>query len=151
MRRGEAFGPNLRRVRIQRGIPLETIARVTRVPVALWESLEDNDLYGWPTGVYARAYVREYARLIGVDPDETVNEFCRLFPQGDRRRRAILLNHPAAAGHVVAVTDEVPASGDRRLPPEDDALARVPRSRATVGTRFRHLAAMLRGWLGARS
>ena len=61
-----------------------TSAAVTNVPVPLWEAFEDNDLYGWPSGVLARAFVSEYARLIREDPIETVNEFCRLFPQGDR-------------------------------------------------------------------
>jgi len=114
MRSREAFGPNLRRIRIRRGVSLATIARVTKVPVALWEALEDNDLYGWPSGVYARAYIREYARLVGVDPEETVNEFCRLFPQGDRRRQRLLTEHPAVVGEGLAWSDDVPMSGDRR-------------------------------------
>ena len=47
--------------------------------------LERNDFSRWPTGIYARSYVRDYAAAIGVDPESTVDEFCRWFPQGDRR------------------------------------------------------------------
>ena len=81
----DAFGPNLRRIRIQRGVSLEQIALATKVSAALWAGLERNDLSRWPTGIYARGFVREYARAIGVDVESTVDEFCRSFPQGDRR------------------------------------------------------------------
>jgi cytoskeletal protein RodZ len=78
----EAFGPNLRRQRLERGVSLEEIAHSTKVIVSLWAGLERNDLSRWPTGIYARSYLREYARAIGADPESTVDEFCRWFPQG---------------------------------------------------------------------
>ena len=81
----EAFGPNLRRLRIQRGISLHQIAAETKVSADLWDGLEHNNFDRWPGGIFARAYVREYARLIGADPESTVDDFCRWFPQGDRR------------------------------------------------------------------
>src|SRR2546428_3691754 len=78
----EAFGPNLRRLRVQRGISLESIAAATKVHTDLWAGLERNDFSRWPAGIYARAYVRAYAVEVGVDPDATVDEVCRLFPNG---------------------------------------------------------------------
>jgi len=120
----EAFGPNLRRLRVQRGISLETIAAATKVHSDLWAGLERNDLSRWPTGIYARAYVRAYAIEIGVDPDATVDEFCRLFPNGDRRVVRVVRQQAALVGHdlrwkddlVGSVTDE-----KRSTPPEVDA------------------------------
>ena len=111
-----AFGPNLRRARIHHGISLEAIADDTKVPVALWEGLEDNNLAGWPRGIYARAYIREYAQIIGVDPDDTVNEFCRLFPEGDVVRRACFMNTPRSSDTTwpgPTTCAEAP-TGDRR-------------------------------------
>ena len=78
----EAFGPNLRRLRLERGVSLEEIAHSTKVIVSLWAGLARNDLSRWPPGIYARSYLREYARAIGADPESTVDEFCRCFPQG---------------------------------------------------------------------
>ena len=57
----EAFGPNLRRMRLQRGIFVQDIVAATNVNAALWEGLERNDLSRWPSGIYARSYVRAYA------------------------------------------------------------------------------------------
>lgn len=113
----DAFGPNLRRLRLQRGVPLEQIAQSTKVCVALWAGLERNDLSRWPTGIYARSYMRDYARAVGADPEATVDEFCRLFPHGDRRVAPLIREHSAIVGHSSAWQDEVPATviaGDRR-------------------------------------
>ncbi len=89
----DSFGPNLRRLRLQRGVSLEALAHSTKVSVALWEGLERNDLSRWPTGIYARGYVREYAYAIGEDAESVVDEFCRWFPQGDRRVEATVHEH----------------------------------------------------------
>lgn len=110
-----AFGPNLRRIRLQRGITLEQIAETTKVSVALWAGLERNDLDRWPTGIYARSCVREYARAIGVDPEATVDDFCRWFEQGNRRVEPLLRVHAQIVNHELAWKDHVPATeGDRR-------------------------------------
>jgi len=34
--------------------------------------------------------VRSYAKAIGVDPESTVDEFCRCFPHGDRRAALVI-------------------------------------------------------------
>lgn len=86
----ERFGPNLRRIREQRGISVQQLANTTNVDVELWEAMERNDFSRWPSGIFARAFIREYARAIGLDPESTVDEFCRCFPQGDRRRGEII-------------------------------------------------------------
>ncbi len=81
----EIFVGRLRRHRERNRISLEEIASETRIKRELLEALECGDLSGWPRGLYARAWMRAYASAIGVDAIDTVDEFCRLFPQGDRR------------------------------------------------------------------
>jgi transcriptional regulator with XRE-family HTH domain len=119
----EAFGPNLRRIRISRGVSLEQIADATKVSVSLWKALERNDFSRWPSGIYARAYLRSYADLIGVDPDTTVDDFCRWFPQGDRRVERTVREQAAIVGHnQLQWRDDLTMQVDRRgsggpLPP----------------------------------
>jgi transcriptional regulator with XRE-family HTH domain len=115
----DAFGPNLRRIRIQRGISLEQLAAKTKVSVTLWAGLERNDFSRWPSGIYARSYVRDYATAIGVDPGSTVDDFCRWFPQGDRRAEAVIRGQAEIVGHDnLEWRDPLPAvvasEGDRR-------------------------------------
>ena len=111
----DTFGPRLRSERERRGISLETLASVTKVGVDIWEGLERNDFSRWPTGIFARAFVRDYAKAIGLDADEVVDEFCRLFPIGDRRSERLIKAQGALIGHRVTLDGSmIPLSGDRR-------------------------------------
>jgi hypothetical protein len=115
----EAFGPSLRRVRVQRGVSLDAIASSTKVSVELFSGLERNDFSRWPAGIYARAYVRAYAIEIGVDPEGTVDDFCRWFAHGDRRVARVVREQAALVGHESQFKDEITAphvKRDRRAP-----------------------------------
>jgi len=120
-----AFGPSLRRARLQRGISLDQVAAATKISADLWSGLEENDLSRWPGGLYARAYIRAYAVEIGIDPEATVDEFCRCFPVGDRRAGRIVREQAALIGHESTWRDDLAGvDADRRAEP---AIAdRVP-------------------------
>jgi transcriptional regulator with XRE-family HTH domain len=124
----DTFGPRLRSERERRGISLETIALVTKVSVDLWEGLERNDFSRWPSGIFARAFVRDYARAVGLDADDVVDDFCRLFPVGDRRVSRVLKAQAELIGHGVSYAGEaiLPPGGDRRA----SARERQERARA---------------------
>jgi transcriptional regulator with XRE-family HTH domain len=79
------FVARLRRARHARGVSLDQIAVRIRVKPELLDAFEQNDLADWPKGLYARAWVRGYAEAVGLDPADTVDEFCRLYLHGDRR------------------------------------------------------------------
>ncbi len=113
----DTFGPRLRSERERRGISIETIVTVTKVGADLWLGLERNDFSKWPSGIFARAFVRDYAKAVGLDADEVVDEFCRLFPQGDRRAARIIKAQAELIGHTPGTLDDpalVPRGGDRR-------------------------------------
>ena len=69
---------------------LDDIAASARIRRDMLEALERCDLAAWPKGLYARAWISAYAQAVGLDPAETVDEFCRLFPHGDRRAQATM-------------------------------------------------------------
>src|SRR6185436_7873879 len=81
-------------------------------------AFESGDLTAWPRGIYARAWIRGYADVIGLDPIDTVDEFCRLFPQGDRRAEGTFRDFAAIVAHPSTYQDEIghPIEGDRRRP-----------------------------------
>lgn len=126
------FGPRLRRERERRGISLETIAAATKVGADLWDGLERNDFSRWPSGIFARAFIRDYARVIGLDAEDLVDEFCRLFPLGDRRTDRLIRAQAELIGHQPAALSEanpLPPAGDRRqgATPPPDYLRLAPR------------------------
>jgi transcriptional regulator with XRE-family HTH domain len=110
----DAFGPNLRRVRVKKGISIEKIAADTKIAAALLEGLEKNDFSGWPTGIFARSYVRQYAESVGVEADATVDEFCRWFPQGDRRAERVVREHAEIVGHELSWRDDLSRPAEDR-------------------------------------
>lgn len=110
----EAFGPNLRRTRLRRGVPLEHLVRETNVSLELWEGLERNDFSGWPSGIYARSWVAAYARMVGLDAVETVNEFCRCFPNGDRRGETVMRDYAHIVGHNLTWDQQLHSGPARR-------------------------------------
>jgi transcriptional regulator with XRE-family HTH domain len=123
----ETFGPRLRSERERRGISLDTIASVTKVGAELWDGLERNDFSRWPTGIFARAFVRDYATAVGLDADEVVDEFCRLFAIGDRRAERLIKAQGALIGHQVSIDGSmVPPTGERRA----GARAQLEQARA---------------------
>lgn len=133
----DTFGPRLRAERERRGISLETLAAVTRVSAELWDGLERNDFSRWPSGIFARGFVRDYARAIGLDADELVDEFCRLFPIGDRRANRLIQAQAEFIGHRLAYTEPgaVPRQGDRRAAARQEAAdARQRRLRVAPRT-----------------
>lgn len=117
----DTFGPRLRRERERRGISLETLASVTNVSIELWQGFERNDFSRWPKGLFARAFVRDYAKAVGLDANEVVDDFCRLFPVGDRRALSTIREQARIIGHESAAQDDpalIPGGVDRRANPD---------------------------------
>ncbi len=126
----DTFGPRLRRERERRGISLGMIVARTNVSLELWKGFESNDLSRWPARIYARAFVRDYAKAVGLDPDEIVDDFCRLFPLGDRRSVPVIRAQAELIGHETTVKDDprlIPDGVDRRADPNAPAKKPAPR------------------------
>jgi hypothetical protein len=102
----ERFVTRLRRHRQRCQLSLEALAIETHVKVELLEALERNDLSAWPKGLYARAWIRAYATAVGLDPNDAINEFCRLFPHGDRRAGATIQEIAAIVASPSGYRDE---------------------------------------------
>ncbi len=113
----ESFVFRLRRHRERSGITLDEIVAATRIKAETLEAFERGDLSRWPSGLYSRASVRAYASVVGLDPIDTVDEFCRLFPHGDRRAGATLQQMAAVVAHASEYRDEGSPGPDRRRAP----------------------------------
>lgn len=117
----ETFVTRLRRHRQRNQISLEEVSTEMRVKRELLEAFENNDLSEWPRGLYSRAWIRSYATVVGLDPDDTVDEFCRLFPQGDRRAGDTIRDIATVIASPSGLKDEYEGP-ERRA----DAMAAAP-------------------------
>jgi hypothetical protein len=68
-------GPDLKRFRESRGIPLREIATASKVGVRFLEYIEAERLEVLPAPVYLRGFVQEYARAVGLDPRLTAESY----------------------------------------------------------------------------
>ncbi len=67
------FGAWLRRQREMREITLREISDATKISLRYLEALEQERFDLLPAKVFARGFLRQYARYVGLDPDEAVN------------------------------------------------------------------------------
>lgn len=143
----DMFVARLRRHRERSQLSLDEVAAETRIKRDLLAAFERNDLSGWPRGLYARAWVRAYASAIGHDPIDTVDEFCRLFPHGDRRAASTLSGMAAIVASESRYRDEFehlsPVDRRRRPASRINMLPPPPTVRARVAHLARALAALL--------
>jgi cytoskeletal protein RodZ len=85
------FGGRLRETREQRGISLRQIANATKISVSALEALERNEISRLPGGIFSRAFVRSYAIEVGLDPEETIQDFIAQFPHD-----SVTAGHPTS-------------------------------------------------------
>ena len=97
-----SFGIWLRRQREAREVGLREIAERTKISLRYLEALEENRFALLPAPVFARGFLREYARYVGLNPDEVVNHF--LAAQGlDGRESAAGSDGPNPSGPALSM------------------------------------------------
>ncbi|MDR9390580.1 MAG: helix-turn-helix domain-containing protein, partial [Trueperaceae bacterium] len=72
------LGDWLRAAREEAGLDLATVAGHTHVRATYLEALEREDLAALPEDVYARNFLRLYARALGLDESDALQRFSRL-------------------------------------------------------------------------
>jgi len=68
-------GTTLRHARERRGLSIEDVAATTRISHRLLQAIEDNAFEKVPSGIFARGFIRSFAREVGLDPEATVVQF----------------------------------------------------------------------------
>lgn len=140
-REEEITGRAIREVREQRGITLDQASSDTRIAKRYLEALEDGrSPERLPSRAYARFFLRDYARYLGVaddeigdayrgGPDESEGDLEPLSVAGSRPRRRWV-----TAALIAAVVVGVVALGVTRIgAPRQEPLPVAPRSSPSVG------------------
>jgi hypothetical protein len=107
----QSLGTRLRTQREHQQVSLSAISAKLKIKLSLLEQLEADRVAHWPKGIFGRAYLRDYARSIGMDPEAVVREFLALHPD----------------------TTEDPFA------PKDAAPSEAPADAAQPGARFRRM------------
>jgi cytoskeleton protein RodZ len=73
-----AIGETLRRERLKRNLDLQQISDELKLSRRFLEAIENEQFDRLPGGVFTRSFVRQYARLLGLDEEEMAAELVRL-------------------------------------------------------------------------
>lgn len=69
------IGAELRNARKARELSIEEISRVTKISPSVLRAIELDDFDRVPGGLFTRGFLRSYAREVGLDPEEIVQEY----------------------------------------------------------------------------
>ncbi len=70
----KSFTNELKKTREEAGITLEGISAKTRIDIKFLKALERGDVHFLPE-LYVKAFVKQYAKVIGLDEDETMQRY----------------------------------------------------------------------------
>jgi cytoskeleton protein RodZ len=94
-----SLGAWLRAQREARGVGLREIADSSKISLRYLEALETDRFDVLPAPVFTRGFLREYARVVGLDPDEVVNLYLVVARDRDAESAAASGTAPDA-GHA---------------------------------------------------
>lgn len=75
MSESDSPGPALRDARDALGLSVSEAATRLKVPKTVVENIEAERLDALPPSIFVRAYIRNYANLVGLDPEEMVSGY----------------------------------------------------------------------------
>jgi len=70
-----SFGERMKREREMRGVKLEEIAESTKIGKRNLVALEQEQFDQLPGGIFNKGFVRAYAKYLGLDEEQAVNDF----------------------------------------------------------------------------
>ncbi len=81
------FGGKLRSARTSRGYSLDAVAGELNILKRHVQAIEEENFDALPRFAFARGFVVNYARFLGLDADEFVKEFENIYPESKRTKR----------------------------------------------------------------
>ena len=67
-------GETLRRERVKRNLEIEEISKELKISARFLQAIEDDRFESLPGGVFAKSFVRQYARFLGLDEQQIAGQ-----------------------------------------------------------------------------
>lgn len=101
----ESFAAELKKTRIEKQVSLMDISASTRINLKFLEALEEGKFAMLPQ-TYVRAFIREFADAVGLDPVATLKKYDaiqpRQHPEREKEKEKEKESHPAPASRPSA-------------------------------------------------
>lgn len=73
-----SLGEKLRTAREERGISISEVAEQTRISPLYLEAIDQDNYKSLPGGIFNKGFVRSYAKYVGIDEQEALQDYSRL-------------------------------------------------------------------------
>ncbi|GGF10522.1 XRE family transcriptional regulator [Halobacillus andaensis] len=80
------IGSRLREAREEKGLTLEEVQRTTKIQKRYLQAIEKNEFDVLPGKFYTRAFIREYASAVGLDPEQVMEEHKSELPSNEEEQ-----------------------------------------------------------------
>jgi cytoskeleton protein RodZ len=109
-------GDTLRRTRLKRNLQLEEISNELKISTRLLQAIENDQYDKLPGGVFAKSFVRQYARLLGLDEEEIAGRMQQAMGPGEDIEQFPERTRPGGVSPIqVPKVDEWETVGDKRF------------------------------------
>jgi cytoskeletal protein RodZ len=69
------FGKKFRLAREAKGISLDDVSNVTKISARMLQAIEEDHFEQLPGGVFNKGFIRAYAKHLGLNPEEAINDY----------------------------------------------------------------------------
>lgn len=69
------FGNKFRKARESKELSFDDVSNVIKIAPRMLRAIEEENFDQLPGGVFNKGFIRSYAKQLGLDPEETVNEY----------------------------------------------------------------------------
>lgn len=76
-------GARLKEARIAKGLSLDSLQETTKIQKRYLVAIEEGNFHLLPGKFYARAFIKEYATAVGIDPSELLEEHKEEIPKSE--------------------------------------------------------------------
>jgi cytoskeleton protein RodZ len=109
-------GDTLRRTRLKRNLQLEEISNELKISTRILQAIENDQYDKLPGGVFAKSFVRQYARLLGLDEEEIAGRMQQAMGPGEDIQQVPERPKPGSVAPIqVPKVDEWETVGDKRF------------------------------------
>lgn len=129
------IGEQLRKAREAKGLSISDIEKATKIQSRYLEAIENNDFDKLPGDFYVRAFIRQYAQIVGLDGKELLSQY-----QGEVANEVTSeVSQPAASSPAQEVHEEAHEEEAAPVEPARISAKREAAEKAPKDAKWRKL------------
>jgi len=128
------FGDKFRKTREAKKLSLDDVSRVTKISARMLQAIEQEHFDQLPGGVFNRGFIRAYAKHLGLNDEEAVNDYLACLRQAQIEANQFRESVPVPVRTVAPTKTAAPVKPAAPLKPAAPVKAAPPQPTSTSRT-----------------